>query len=403
MPRSGAASVTWMGGDVVSLATDFEPVEAGGTPARVVALDTVRGFAIVAMIVAHAIPFTFAVTPGVVLAGEALLNDVASPLFALVIGATIALNTRGERTSTRAGRRRFCVETAIKALVLIGLGLALDLAYSGVAVVLDYLGAMLLVALPLLFLSTRTLLVATAALCLAGPPIVEMARDLAAATPTLVYPPTPLTIALDWLVLGTSYRVLSLLPLLLLGIVLGRWALGRTGRMAVAAAGGVVVFAVSIPWRELAVAADTYTSGSYPDLLRDLGLSLIAFGGLSLLVDATRGRWRQGVRGVLFPITAQGEMALSIYVLQVVALMVIWAGPIAVAGAGWVGTSGGWLLTAALLMGCALFAIVWSRTLGTGPIERLVGIVTLRHPVDSLWSGRPREPDAERAIRSVHG
>lgn len=403
MPHARAASATGMGVDSVSVATDSSSAATRRTAPRVVALDTIRGFAIVAMIVAHAIPFTIAVTPGVVLAGEALLNDVASPLFALVIGATIALNTRADRFAARASRRRFRVETAIKALVLIGLGLALDLAYSGVAVVLDYLGAMLLVALPLLFLSTRTLLVATAALCLAGPPIVEWARGLAAGTPTLVYPPTPVTIALDWLVLGTSYRVLSLLPMLLLGIVLGRWALGHTRRTTIAAGAGVVVFAASIPWRELAVAAGTYTSGSSPDLLRDLGLSLIAYGGLSLLVDATRGRWRQGARGVLLPITAQGQMALSIYVLHVVALMVIWASPIAVAGAGWVGTSRGWLLTAALLVGCALFALVWSRTLGTGPIERLVGIVTLRHPLDSLWAGRRRERDADRAIRSFNG
>lgn len=405
MPRARAASVTWTGGDVVSLATESSRAETRRAVPRVVALDTVRGFAIVAMIVAHAIPFTFAVTPAFVLAGEALLNDVASPLFALVIGATIALNTRGAHYADRSrDRSRYRVETAIKAAVLIALGLALDLGYSGVAVVLDFLGATLLIALPFLFMSTRWLLAATAVLCVAGPPAIEWARDIAVATPTLVYPPTPLTIALDWLVLGTSYRVLSLLPLLLLGIVLGRWALGRTGRTAIVAVSGVIVFAASIPWREFAVTAGTYTSGSYPDLLRDLGLSLIAYGALSLVVDATGGRWRSAARTVLLPLTTQGEMALSIYVLQVVALIVIWASPVAATGSEWVGTSRGWLLTAVLLAGCAAFAMIWSRTLGTGPLERLVGILTLRHPVESLWSRREREREApDRALRSSHG
>lgn len=372
---------------------------------RIVSLDTIRGFAIVAMIVAHAIPFTVAVTPGFVLAGEALLNDVASPLFALVIGATIALNTRGDRFASRgASRSRFRVETAIKAVVLIGIGLLLGLAYSGVAVVLDFLGATLLVALPLLFLSSRSLLVIAGLLCLTGPPIIAWVQALATTTPTLVYPPTPITIALDWLTLDPSYRVLSLLPLLLLGIVLGRWTLGRTRATAIVAVIGVTAFGASIPWREVAVAAGTYTSGSYPDLLRDLGLSLIAYGGLGLLVDATRGPWQQSARAVLLPITAQGQMALSIYVLHVVALMGIWASPLAAAGSGWIGTLRGWLLTAALLAGCALFAIVWSRTLGTGPLERVLGVVTLRHPVDSLWHTATREPKAsEPALRSIHG
>ena len=248
---------------MVSVATDSSRAETPRAAPRVVALDTIRGFAIVAMIVAHSIPFTAAVTPDFVLAGEALLNDVASPLFALVIGATIALNTRSERYGSRGrNRSRFRLETAIKAVVLIAIGLALDLAYSGVAVVLDFLGATLLVALPFLFMSIRGLLVTIGVLCAVGPPVIEWARGLATATPTLVYPPTPFTIALDWLALGTSYRVVSLLPLLLLGIVLGRWALGRTRRTVIVTVIGVLVFAASIPWLEFAVAADTYTSVS---------------------------------------------------------------------------------------------------------------------------------------------
>ncbi|WP_448809173.1 DUF418 domain-containing protein [Agromyces bauzanensis] len=371
---------------------------------RVVALDTIRGFAVVAMIVAHAIPFTRAVTPGVVMAGEALLNDVASPVFALVIGATIAFNTRGDQFADRTSRSRFRVQTALKAAALIVLGLALDLAYSGVAVVLDFVGATLLVALPLLFLSTRALLVATATLCIAGPPIIGWASDFTTAVPALAYPPSPATVAIDWLMLDPSYRVLSLLPLLLIGIVIGRWALGRADRDAMLAVGGLVLFAASVPWRELAVASDTYTSGSYPDLLRDVGLSLVAYGSLSLLVDATRGRWRRMFGTLLYPLTAQGEMALSIYVLHVGALMLIWASPLAAPDGAWIGTARGWLLTVALLVGCAMFAITWSRAFGTGPIERLIGVVSLRHQLAFLWSGRPRATDAaDGALRSTHG
>jgi uncharacterized membrane protein YeiB len=380
---------------------------------RVAGLDAVRGFAIVAMIVAHAIPFTVAVTPKPVLAGEALLNDVASPLFAFVIGATIMLNTGG---LLRAARPRFRIQTAIKASVLIVLGLALDVVEARVAVVLDYLGATLLVAIPLLFCSTRTLLAVTGVLCFAGPLLTEAGRQAALTVPQLVYPFTPVTVVLDWLVLGESYRVLGLLPLLLLGIVTARWVSGsdaasqtmreqttreiRPVRVAVVAAVGLALFAVSVPWRELAVADDTYTSGSYPDLLRDLGLSLLAYGAITLLIDGTRGRMQRATRTLLRPVSAQGEMALTVYVLHVLVLAAIWATPIGALDGGWVGTARGWLITAALLVGCALFAMTWSRVFGTGPLERVVGVLSGRHLLGRRAAG-PRGAHVETSERLV--
>jgi uncharacterized membrane protein YeiB len=384
--------------------------------ARVAALDAVRGFAIVAMIVAHAIPFTRAVTPQPVLAGEALLNDVASPLFAFVIGATLALNIGG---LPRTERTRFRIQTAIKAAALIVLGFSLDLVEAHVAVVLDYLGAAMLVAIPLLFCSTRTLLAITAALCVAGPLITDAARQATFAVPGLAFPVTPITVVLDWLALGESYRVLGLLPLLLLGIVVARWvgaadvstpavpgdaparleARTRPARVAVIVAIGVALFAASVPWREIAVADGTYTSGSYPDLLRDLGLTLLAYGVITLLIDGTRGRMQRAARVVLRPLSAQGEMALSVYALHVLVLAAIWASPIGADDGGWVGTMRGWLITAALLVGCAVFAILWSRVLGTGPLERVIGVVSGRHPIGRRTAEPQRDP-VEASVRT---
>lgn len=356
-------------------------------PTRVAGLDAVRGFAIVAMIVAHAIPLTRAVTPTSVLAVETLLNDVASPLFALVIGATVVLNTGG---LPHAGRTRFRIQTAIKAAMLIALGFALDLVEARVAVVLDYLGATLLVAIPLLFCSTRVLLAVTGALCIAGPLLTEAGRQAALTVPQLVYPFTPVTVVLDWLALGQSYRVLGLLPLLLIGIVIARWVSSadavspttrdfRPARMAVVATVGLALFAASVPWREVAMANGTYTSGSYPDLLRDLGLSLLAYGTIMFLVDGTRGRMQRASRVLLRPLSAQGEMALTVYTLHVLVLAAIWGSPLAATDGGWVGTARGWLITVSLLVGCALFAMTWSRLLGTGPLERVIGVVSGRH------------------------
>lgn len=353
--------------------------------ARLVSLDSVRGFAIVAMIVAHTVVFTRAISPGWLLTVEGLLNDVASPLFALVMGATVALNTR---RIAQSGRTRFRLESAIKGAALIVAGFALEFGFSGANIVLDYLGVTLIAGIPCFFLSSRALIVIVGVLAAVGPLLNDWAHALLAAG---AVPAGPLATIVDWTFTGEAYRLTGLLPLFLTGIVVCRWALGDTSRTAVLAGIGMTLligaFVLSRPY----AADDSLVSGSHLDLMRDFGLALTAYGTLSLLAESPQPGLRRWSRRLLAPFSVQGRMALTIYVLHVLILIGIWASPLALgASPAWIGTPRGFLLTAAVLLICLAFAVAWSRLLGAGPIERVVGVVSLRHPLEYLWSAPER-------------
>ncbi len=353
---------------------------------RLYVLDAARGFAVAAMVIAHTAPFLPDRTPRAVTYAEEVLNDLAAPLFALLIGITLALTSERASESPRA-RARYRIETAVKAAVLIGLGIVLGLTYSGVAVVLDYLGVTLLITLPLLFLRPKVLFVLAAALTVLSPPVVGALRATALVNPTWIYPPTPFTTVLDWIALAPSYRVAGLLPLYLLGLGLGRVLFDR-GRLPVPRLilASALVFVLAEVWRYVGLPGPGVRGGYY-EMIRDTALAVGAFTAIHYLTDLASTRIRQVSRRLFAPLAVQGTMALSIYVLHVVLLMGLYGGWILPRPSG--DGLGGWLVQVGLLTVCWLFAATWSRWLGTGPIERLLGVVSGRHRWSSLWVAHP--------------
>lgn len=375
---------------------------------RLYALDATRGFAVVAMVIAHTAPGIRSIAPSPVRYAEGVLNDLAAPLFALVIGVTIALTSQAAATTAR-GRTRYRLETAIKALVLIGLGLLLGLQFSGVIIVLEYLGFALLVALPLLFLSTRTCLILAAAIFAVSPLLVEGARRIVAANPTLLaQPSSPLTLVVDWIALGPSYRLVGILPLYLLGIGLGRVLLGRRHLpirlMLIASIAGFVAMTAwsffTSPETPLVDVVRPGIRGSYYEVIRDASMAVGAFTVIYWLTDLSPKRIQRTARRLLSPIAVQGTMALSIYVLHVVLLMGIYNGwllaPATVQQTWLTGNARGLIIQIGLVLICWLFAAAWWKWLGAGPIERLLGVVTARHRPSSLWATRFNQPGRTR-------
>lgn len=351
---------------------------------RVVAVDAARGFAIVSMVVAHTVAWVRGALPrpAEVIAGA--MNDVAAPLFTLIIGVSIAIISRGHESWPPSRRWRFRGQLALKALVLIALGVALEFSYSGVNVVLDYLGAVLLLSLPLVFAPARVLLAVATALLALGPTLNRLATQ-AWPMGRSQLPPVLGDVA-EWTVLTGSYPATWLLPMLLGGVVLGRGGLGKPRINASMAVTGIALTILALPWVDRDVASGvTLMSHSHGQMVRELGLTIAVMGLIGLLVDSTSPRVSALTQAVATPVTAMGRMSLSVYVLHVLVLMALWASPLAEP---WFrGSAGGYLVMAGLLALCAGFAMAWGRFLGAGPIERVIGVVSLRHPPSwLLWA-----------------
>lgn len=339
---------------------------AGG--ARLLVPDVLRGVAILAMLVAHAVPFL----PHAPSAADFVMynvNDVASPLFALVMG--MAAQLVHQRTPP-GDRLRMLVQQGVRALFLVLLGVWVATWGSWVAVVLGHLGVLLLVGAPLVLLPTRVLAGLTAVVVVVSAPLNAWARSALAGT--FPDPDAPAAVLARWVVLDGHYRLTNLLPFFLAGALLLRHGARRDrllwGLLAVAP----VAWLVAPVLQRLRPDSD-FVSGSWPDTLHDVGLVALAYVAVVLL--ATLRRPPAAVGAVLGGLRALGVVALSLYVLHV-GVLALWApGGLRPAGNDYPG----WLV---VVPGMAAVGILWARLVGRGPLEWLVGLLTGRR--------RRREP-----------
>lgn len=327
-------------------------------PRRVLGLDAARGLAVVAMVVAHALPFiSERVTEGVRFV-LLQVNDLASPLFALVMGVAAGLVFPGPSVSRGLAR------ATVRGGALIALGVGLEQLDHWVAVILHILGLLVIVGTPLLVLGSRWLLGIAVALVLAGPSVIDAVTRAAGGVPGEVAPSAgwatnPLV---EWLVLNTHYRVLTLLPLFLVGAVLARRGLDDERTSWWCLMGGLTML-----WASFAadlLGFPVVFSGDHPDQLQENGLAFAAYG--LVLATAIAGERRGSRPTVLGPLALIGTVALSLYVAHVALLVpVIPAFP-----------DGGWLPFTGFVVVSVLAAWAWARFLGRGPVEALVDRVS---------------------------
>lgn len=330
------------------------------TTQRLPVPDVLRGIAIIAMLVAHAAPFLPNV-PMLVKFPVAQLNDVASPLFALVMGisAQIVWN-RSKRVGTTL------LQQAIRAVILVILGFWMATWGSWVAVILTFLGVLLLVGVPILLLRTRTVIVIAAVLLIVSDPLLRWARGAL----VMAYgQPFPIRDFAEILFLGHSYRVVNLLPFFLFGALLLRHGFTRDRlllAMAVTApvAYGVAFVGIRLPMFEV-------QSGDYLDTLHDIGLVFAVYVLVVLAVTTRRDGIRRFWDAVFVPIRACGQLALSLYLLHV-AVIAWWnleyGRPAENVYLGWV----------IIVPGMIAIGWLWWRFIGTGPVEWLMGLATGR-------------------------
>lgn len=325
--------------------------------ARLVIPDVLRGVAIIAMLIAHAGPFV-PQAPWAVKFIIGSFSDVASPLFALVMGMSAELLWR---RGTRV--RATLLQQTLRGLFLILLGLWMDSWGSWVAVVLSYLGVLIIVGAPILLARTPIVVAVALTVLIASQPLLDLARSW-----LWVYTaPLPVRELMTWLVMGPQYRVTNLLPFFLLGALLVRQGLRRNRwHWAV----GILSVLAYSAWAVGQKVGDVH-SGDYLDTLKDLALVFSVY--LCVVPAATvRRRRAQRIWGrVLSPIRACGQLSLSLYLLHV-SLIALWNN-----------TQGrpvenlylGFLL---IVPGMIAAGWLWWRFIGTGPLEWVMGWLTGR-------------------------
>lgn len=329
---------------------------------RLIVPDVLRGVAIVAMLIAHASPLLPQLPVAVRLVIDNI-NDVASPLFALVMGMSAQLVWN---SSQRVGAT--LLQQTIRGIVLIGLGLWMLTWGSWVVIVLPQLGLLLIVGVPMLLLRSRVLVVVLAVVVVIGAPLNELARGQVL---QIMAQNILVQWLADWTVLGHSYRLTNLLPFFLLGALLLRGGLRRDRTMWIMLAVAPLAYVV-LPVLEKGLHVPGIVSGTYPDTLHDVGL---VFATYAIVVILTMLPGRQPVVEAIFvPLRVWGRLALSLYLLHV------WIVSLWTRGIGGYPEQNvpiGWVTVAVLPL---VVAWLWGRFVGTGPVEWIVGAV----------SGRPR-------------
>lgn len=306
------------------------------------------------MVIAHGIPFIreqLSPTGGFALYQ---VNDLASPLFALVMGVAAGV------AFTRGTASRGMARAVVRGVALILLGVGLEQLDHWVAVILHILGVLLIVGTPLLVLGSRWLLAIAAAFLVGGPWVIEVVTRAAGgvaggAATTASWAANPI---IQWLISNTHYRVLTLLPLFLVGAVLARRGLDDERTSWWCLLGGLAMV-----WASFAAELLGYPvvfSGDHPDQVQESGLALAAY-GLVMASDIAGAR-QPSVYAVLRPLALIGQVALSLYVFHVALLVpLIPAFP-----------EGGWLPFILLLVVALVTAWAWARFIGRGPVEWLI-------------------------------
>ncbi|WP_229577902.1 heparan-alpha-glucosaminide N-acetyltransferase domain-containing protein [Kocuria rhizophila] len=378
-------------GDVAT-ATDGAPRKR-----RLVGIDAARGLALIGLMAIHLLPAWNEQT------GEAswswrLFSGHSAALFALLAGVGLALGS-GTR-QPREGRALTAdrVSVLVRALLIVTVGMTVNAAmpedppaYN----ILFYYGMFFILAIPFLHVRPKTLFIWAAGFGILSPLLMQRMLDVLPEwwyyNPTLPNVLSNPAGTLSQLLLTGNYPALPYMTYLLVGMGLGRldlravrtqvrlvivgvaltvlaqlvsavllYGLGgysvlqEASRLSESTLDEILVWGTgSLPtdtgwW----LAITTPHSNTPLAIATSLGLSLAVL-GVFLLISQKIGDW-------LLPLSAMGSMTLTLYSAHLLALSLElhYDSPYL------------WYLVHVLV--AAVFAAIWQRTLGQGPLERVV-------------------------------
>jgi len=387
-------------------------VRAPARRARIEGVDLARGLALLGMIATHV--FAEVGDDGTPTMATVVAAGRSAATFAMVAGVSLALISGGHRPLQGQDRAAARASIAVRAVVIAVIGLAIGFT-DDVDIILQYYGVLFLLAIPLLGLRPKVLAGIAAAAVVIAPPLIiatfftDLPRpDDNPTFATLFTDPSGVLVALF---LTGYYPVLAYFAYICAGLAIGRMDLSsvRVARRLLFGGLGLVVlaWAVSLPVlyglggiRELTAAgsfdsdpATSYLlwdgdnldpitswwwlalpashSHSWIDLINTVGSAMAVIGGSLLLARVAV------VARLLRPITTAGTMALTLYTAHVLVLAtgVLDDEPV--------------VLYLVLIVGACVFAMLWRRFVGQGPLERLVARLAGRARRAVLASDRP--------------
>jgi uncharacterized membrane protein YeiB len=378
---------------------------------RLVGVDLARALAVFGMYVVHIGPPQPA-TSGVGSWIRYLADGRSSILFATLAGFSLVLLAGRRKPKTGRPGRQAKARIVIRAVVLLGVGTAMTLAWGDV-VILAFYGVYFLVALPLVRLRARTLAIIAAALAAGTPQLAFVLRPLLTEPvqrsinaydpldqlggvgvldllitgffPTITWIPfviAGMALARLDLAAGAVRRRLAVLgpALILLGYgtsrllggedALGRATQGGSGSSRSAASGSGASGSASIdgasldlPGAESLLLAGPH-SGTTFDIVGGLGVAITVIVCATVALD--RLPW---LRRLAKPVIAVGSMSLTAYVGHFVVSSLL---PVARGRE----TQGSWVPLLLYILGAMLFAVIWSRFFRRGPLEYLLHAAT---------------------------
>ncbi|MDI5910137.1 MULTISPECIES: DUF418 domain-containing protein [Streptomyces] len=338
-----------------------------------------------------------------------LARGRSSALFALLAGFTLVLITGRPHPHTGRAGRQAVARVLIRSVVLIALGFALTALDTDVDVILAFYGLVFLVVLPLYRLRARTLAVTAAEAALLMPQVLFLVRKSieSGSWGDTVIAADPLTRVsgtdgLIELLFTGEYPVLTWAPFMIAGMAVARLDLTQSrvrarlgltgGALAALGYGGSWLALHLIPHARGAIAAatdgDSGASAWWSDTVgyiidatptewllvaaphSQTTFSILGNTGVALAVVAgcvTVTRRMPRLTRLATPVTAVGMIALTVYVLHILAIR----------GIGMEEETGPALIAlACFIVGAMVLAVAWTRRFRRGPLERLLSTTT---------------------------
>jgi len=311
-----------------------------------------RGMALLAMMAADVFDQVDDKAPPGVLAQT--VRSHAAAAFVLVAGISLALSFGGDQPLHGRGRIVIRAVIAVQAVLIVVIGLVLGFS-NHTTVILSYYGVLCLLTIPLLGCRPNLLARIAAVVMVIAPLIVTATVDSGAPGPegnltftSLIADPSGL---ITGLFVTGSYPVLPYLAFIIAGLAIGRLDMSSVQAAPRLLVGGLAL--VVVGWVCRLALPDSHAWSSFVHNLESLGSGVALVGVVLLLVRIP------AMTRLLWPITAAGTMVLTLYSGYVLVL----------ATGGLENNRVEQYL--ALLVGALMFAVLWRRFVGEGPLETL--------------------------------